>query len=349
MTVIDCSPSHKTDLGNLQVLVVGDSEMTRSIEAILANEGIATSSVAGGKNTIKVIQRFHYDAILMDIVMEGLNGYEATHFIRTAHPNLPIIALCPTDDQSNILANGITDLLYNPIKKEVLLQALVEHCLNPDLTLTTASTPTPSDSEKHNLLAKSLPFINTVRLLTLYAGDEVQIRRCIKVFCQSFNNWESLYYEACKRKDSASARNLAHRLKGAAANIGDLSLAELARQLETNHRENRWSGHDSLLNLFSEHLTQLNEELHDYEERTRKTASACVHRDSALQMLSDLKQSLLKHQLIDDALIEDIRTLLHLNSVKEQAEQLLLSLNVFDYPSAQQQCDNIIRELKNDF
>jgi hypothetical protein len=93
----------------------------------------------------------------------------------------------------------------------------------------------------------------------------------------------------------------------------------------------------------------LNEELHDYEERTRKTASACVHRDSALQMLSDLKQSLLKHQLIDDALIEDIRTLLHLNSVKEQAEQLLLSLNVFDYPSAQQQCDNIIRELKNDF
>nr|WP_228050779.1 Hpt domain-containing protein [Pontibacterium sinense] len=199
------------------------------------------------------------------------------------------------------------------------------------------------------MIVDDLTFIRTDRLLTLYSGDEVQVRRCIKVFCQSFNNWESLYSEACKRKDSASARNLAHRLKGAAANIGDVSLAERARQLETNHRENQWSGHDSLLYLFSEHLTQLNEALHDYEESTHKTASACVNRDSALQTLSDLKQSLLKHQLIDDDLIENIRTLLHLNSVKEQAEQLLLSLNVFDYPSAQQQCDNIIRELKNDF
>ena len=72
-----------------------------------------------------------YDAILMDIQMPEMNGYEATAAIRaSSHPEavtIPIVAMTAnafTEDVAKSIANGMNDHVPKPIEPNVLFSTL---------------------------------------------------------------------------------------------------------------------------------------------------------------------------------------------------------------------------------
>jgi PAS domain S-box-containing protein len=72
----------------------------------------------------------HIDLVLMDIKMPIMNGYEAAKQIKELLPDLPVIALTAYADnevRERALANGCTDLVGKPFKKEFLLAKIFEH------------------------------------------------------------------------------------------------------------------------------------------------------------------------------------------------------------------------------
>jgi PAS domain S-box-containing protein len=79
----------------------------------------------------------HYDLVLMDRQMPVMDGLTATRKIRAweqanLRPSIPIIALTASalkGDREMCLAAGCTAFLTKPIKQEVLLQAIREHCI----------------------------------------------------------------------------------------------------------------------------------------------------------------------------------------------------------------------------
>lgn len=82
-----------------------------------------------GREAVELFREHHPDAILMDIKMPEMDGYQATTAIREIDSSIPIIAVTAfafADDKKRILANGFTSYVTKPITSESLLNALKE-------------------------------------------------------------------------------------------------------------------------------------------------------------------------------------------------------------------------------
>lgn len=88
-------------LAGMNVLLAEDNELNAEIaQTLLESEGIVVTRAADGKEAVELYTSRpagSFDAILMDIMMPGMNGYEATRAIRLSEKadavDIPIIAL----------------------------------------------------------------------------------------------------------------------------------------------------------------------------------------------------------------------------------------------------------------
>jgi two-component system, sensor histidine kinase and response regulator len=82
--------------------------------------GAVVEVAATGQEAISALEASEFDAVLMDIQMPEMDGYEATRAIRSRekHKSLPIIAMTAhamARDRERSLAEGMTDQISKPI------------------------------------------------------------------------------------------------------------------------------------------------------------------------------------------------------------------------------------------
>jgi len=112
-----------------QVLLVEDDELCQEIVAEFLSEIDVEVCVAGdGKEALELLQKRHFDVVLMDIMMPNMDGVEATIKIRAllnkSAANVPIIAVTarnPDTDQDLWFVSGINDFVAKPFSEEDLL------------------------------------------------------------------------------------------------------------------------------------------------------------------------------------------------------------------------------------
>lgn len=113
----------------MKVLVVDDQEINRTLLSfILEDEGYQYSMATDGEQAIHLYQQEKPDLVLMDIMMPGMDGYEAAHQIKEKAGNrhIPIIFLTAKtdlDSLSRCLDDG-EDFLTKPFN-EVILKAKI--------------------------------------------------------------------------------------------------------------------------------------------------------------------------------------------------------------------------------
>lgn len=107
---------------NTSILVVDDEETNRDIlSRRLVKEGYAVMTADSGKAALNMLRLEHYDLVLLDIMMPGLDGYEVLERIRS-EPYLhqtPVIMVTALSDESSIkrcLALGATDYVGKPFE-----------------------------------------------------------------------------------------------------------------------------------------------------------------------------------------------------------------------------------------
>ena len=126
-------------LEHLRVLLVDDNALNREIaELLLTRKGIAVEQADNGRSCLEKFKQSpvgYYDAVLMDVRMPELNGYEATQAIRQlkrADADVPIIAMTAdafAEDMENCLKAGMNAHLPKPIDVEKLFHILRELCM----------------------------------------------------------------------------------------------------------------------------------------------------------------------------------------------------------------------------
>ena len=124
------------------LLVVEDIDINREIVATLVEPtGISIDFAEDGKKGVEAFRNNpdKYDAILMDIHMPEMDGYEATVTIRnSAHPRaktVPIIAMTANAFQEDIekcMASGMNEHVAKPVDLEILLDKLKKHIQNTE-------------------------------------------------------------------------------------------------------------------------------------------------------------------------------------------------------------------------
>jgi CheY-like chemotaxis protein len=122
-------------LEGMKVLLVEDNELNMEIATeILSDEGIEVTGAMDGKegyDKFLASKPGDYDAILMDIMMPNMNGYESTSAIRASdHPmasTIPIIAMTANaykEDVEKAFASGMNAHVAKPIDIDRLLNIL---------------------------------------------------------------------------------------------------------------------------------------------------------------------------------------------------------------------------------
>ncbi len=125
------------DFGGKRILLVEDIELNREIaEIILEESGFVVESAPDGTDAVSMIEHseeYYYDAVLMDVQMPIMNGYEATRTIRNMLrkdvKTLPIIAMTANameEDKEAALKSGMNAHISKPLDMDVFIGVLKE-------------------------------------------------------------------------------------------------------------------------------------------------------------------------------------------------------------------------------
>jgi CheY-like chemotaxis protein len=77
-----------------RILVVDDQTAVRNaIKAMLEHHGYTVILAEGGRAALGAIEAFAFDAVVVDLIMPGMDGLETIKIFRDSAPRVPIIAM----------------------------------------------------------------------------------------------------------------------------------------------------------------------------------------------------------------------------------------------------------------
>jgi CheY-like chemotaxis protein len=118
----------------LRLLVVDDApDVTEMIALMMSYAGYEVSMAFSAAEAFDAARGGHFDAIISDIGMPGMNGYELAEALRAmpAYQTTPLIAVTGFtmyDDRERARAAGFDDFLTKPINPSDLLDAVRRLC-----------------------------------------------------------------------------------------------------------------------------------------------------------------------------------------------------------------------------
>ncbi|MBV9505855.1 MAG: response regulator [Acidobacteriia bacterium] len=116
-----------------RILLAEDNAINQKVAMLqLKKLGYAARAVANGQEVLQALDGNHYDIILMDCQMPGVDGYEATREIRrreAGNRRTAIIALTSNaqdEDRNRCLAEGMDDFISKPLQLATLAECLTK-------------------------------------------------------------------------------------------------------------------------------------------------------------------------------------------------------------------------------
>lgn len=213
-----------------RILVVEDNEVNQLVaREMVAKLGYEADVVANGAEAVAAIAARSYAAVLMDCHMPVMDGFEATRTIRARGGDnparLPIIAMtagAQDEDRQRCLAAGMDAYLSKPVDLAALAETLARW-----VPRTTPRAGRP-------------PAVDPARLATLRDLGPADGRGLLPAAADAFRRGIPSSMAALQQAVDGGGEGLeeaAHKLKGAAANIGARGAASLCQELEQLGRE----------------------------------------------------------------------------------------------------------------
>jgi PAS domain S-box-containing protein len=296
VTVLGSNPEEQTKLitrhtltenkrAGMRILLAEDNPINQKLAVVLLQKaGYSVDTVDNGLQAVEKISAESYNAVLMDVQMPELDGFEATQRIRANEKNerrVPIIAMTAhalKGDRERCLEAGMDDYVSKPLDPKALFNALERWIPLPDEQLARKES---ADTQDYFALPESFPFDESDSLFGDSAGRSAEPETLppetgiLPSADQPPMDYDDaiirfdgdLYFfeEMCRefmahlpprlaelRADlvSGNAGDLGrhgHNLKGLASNFSAGPLTRIALQLETHGKDNDFSGVPSLL------------------------------------------------------------------------------------------------------
>ncbi|MFD2233284.1 hybrid sensor histidine kinase/response regulator [Phaeospirillum tilakii] len=223
----------------LKVLVAEDNAINQQVAVgLLAKLGHRADVADDGAEAVERVRQGDYDLVLMDMQMPRFDGLAATRRIRTlpgARAEVVIIAMtanATAGDRAACLAAGMNDYLAKPIDRHRLSQLLDRWAGR-----LTAGEPPPAASPPVDPVLLPPVADEAVQGELVRALGPESVGRLFRVFHAGLAARGEEIARAVAAGDAVLVATLAHSLKGAAANLGFVRLAEAAGRLEQAGRD----------------------------------------------------------------------------------------------------------------
>lgn len=157
----------------MRILVVDDEVvMTRALRRGLGAEGFAVDVAHDGRTGLEMARDGTYDAIVLDVMLPALSGYDVLQTLRAEEVWTPVLLLSAKDGDHDVadgLDVGADDYLTKPFAFVVLvarLRALLRRGAVPRPAVLTAGDVT-LDPASHVVTLRGTPVATTAREFAL--------------------------------------------------------------------------------------------------------------------------------------------------------------------------------------
>ena len=157
----------------MRLLVVEDEvRLARALRRGLTAEGFVVDVVHDGPAGLRAARHGDYDAVVLDVMLPGMSGYDVVRSLRTEGVWVPVLMLSAKDgeyDQADGLDYGADDYLTKPFSFVVLLarlRALVRRKL-PERPAVLSAGEVQLDPATHEVRVADAPVALTPREYTV--------------------------------------------------------------------------------------------------------------------------------------------------------------------------------------
>ncbi|HLK98073.1 MAG TPA: ATP-binding protein, partial [Hymenobacter sp.] len=222
----------------LHVLVAEDNELNQLVaRKTLEAWNVHVTIAPNGRLAVQAAETGNFDAVLMDVQMPEMDGYEASRQLRTRFPDprqFPIIGLTASalpEDRALALAAGMNDTLAKPFDPALLFSRLAYY--------TGRTTLAPADAAKlmESKAEAAHPPFDLTLLEELASGNEAFIKQAISTFLVQAPALQQQLADSFSAADTDALARTAHKLKGQVAYFGVDTLHVALDTLEQRARQ----------------------------------------------------------------------------------------------------------------
>ena len=129
-------PAELNPLAGSRVLIVDDDRLNvRILQGILQSEGFQIASAVSGEDALERYDSFKPDLVLLDVVMSGMDGFEACRELRRRHGGnaAPVIFITAKAESEDVVAGftaGGVDYLPKPFRAKEAVVRIRTHLQN---------------------------------------------------------------------------------------------------------------------------------------------------------------------------------------------------------------------------
>ncbi|WP_187170367.1 hybrid sensor histidine kinase/response regulator [Salidesulfovibrio onnuriiensis] len=292
-------------IGGARILLVEDNEINQGVAtAILESANLMVEVADNGKEAVGMIRAQQernqpYDAVLMDIQMPEMDGYEATRIIREELrlQGLPVIAMTAhalIGDKEKCLESGMNDYVAKPIDENQLFSALIQWI-----------EPREREYEKRPVQKAEVADNSwpdrpgNMRELDIDAGLEriknngPLYRRLLHNFLCDYGTCVETVRHLLDTQAHDELKALVHTIKGTSGNLGAGPLFAAARQFDgalKKESPDSWQGHYEEFAREMEALISVLQELPLEEQDTSGNGSKPLRECDMVEVEESLKE-----------------------------------------------------------
>ena len=224
----------------IRVLLVEDNRINQKVALeMLRSAGITPAVADTGSAALAWLEQNPCDAVLMDVQMPGMDGYEATREIkhRAASKHLPVIGMSANampEDQVRGRQAGMDAYITKPVTPSLLYETLsriLDRPLAPGIKQS-LEKKTPEEC-----ILEDFPGIDVPSALSRIQGDAGLLKGFLLDFISenktAFDQAEAMLIS----RDIKGFKALVHQLKGASQNLSASALSENLICIETRLNE----------------------------------------------------------------------------------------------------------------
>jgi len=340
-----------------RVLLVEDNEINQQVaQEMLEKAGLVVGIANNGEEAVQRVKAEVYDAVLMDIQMPVMGGFDATREIRKEgrFQDLPIIAMTAhamAGDREKSLHAGMNDHVTKPIDPDELFSTLVRWISpgerKPPEDQGGLGVPEPKDEA---LFPPELPGISVGSGLARVGGNKPLYAKLLCKFRAGQENAVTEIRAALQSGDRETAGRLAHTVKGVSGNLGAESLYSAAAQLEKAIKDGEenidppLTDFGSRLKLVMDGIKVLEDNL-TAQKGPEPSAGIPVDKEAVKPLLLDMAQ-LLESDLTEAmSRLETLSRHLAHSSAREEFRRLEKQVESFDTDGALKSVEAIAKVL----